>query len=149
MVVACCLRYMNEEEAFATASSLLAEGSFFLNTRRDTWIMVVAFDSLAAKLLPKSYKVVMDAFSSTADHKHPMSGIVQRWICDHLPKSSLMVLIDNFIVKGPKIFYRFGLAIVQRWARELQLSTVPVTADDTASRAIDASDLAAEAFAFK
>ena len=120
-LVAACLHWMGEAEAFATATALLRQPSPFVETRLQTWLMLVAMDQVAARCNARAYRRLCAylglPFPPPLDHQHPLGGAVMLWVSHHLPFWALMRFLDNFVVEGEKTFYRFGLALLQCWKK--------------------------------
>eukprot|EP00051_Salpingoeca_urceolata_P007277 m.96263 g.96263 ORF g.96263 m.96263 type:complete len:2337 (-) comp15183_c0_seq1:284-7294(-) len=121
-LVALCVRIMPEAEAFATVTSLVDRG-VLLHERQATWLMYGVFSTLVSKYLKQAQAQIarLEATQSKAReegfvHELVMAGVVGSWFFDGLPLDALYRFVDNFLVKGVKIFYRFGLALVRRWA---------------------------------
>eukprot|EP00043_Microstomoeca_roanoka_P020080 m.236658 g.236658 ORF g.236658 m.236658 type:complete len:2502 (-) comp17102_c0_seq1:316-7821(-) len=121
MLIACCVTCMEEREAFVTGSALLNRDASLIRTRKETWLMLCTFDDLANRLLPEARAALLGLldFREGDDLRlHPLRGAVLTWFADCLPRQSLLIFLDNFLVKGRKIFYRYGLAILRRWYRD-------------------------------
>lgn len=138
---------MEEDQAFATVSALM-EGDALLKSRQESWLILGTFEALLLKYLKKVHEKLTKMKTSDSQ---PLAGFMTDWIFYSLPASTLHHLIDNFLVKGQKIIYRFAMAIVQRWykAASIDGQTIDFTPQDIAAMASDNNVVAAEAFAFK
>jgi hypothetical protein len=116
MFVAVALLYLTEREVFAFVAALLPR--WLMKSRREAWLMAAVFESLVEKLQPR----VLQAAKQLLPGDNVFFGVVQHWVGDCLPVPALLVLVDNFVVKGPKIFYRVGLALFQSWLGLVELT---------------------------
>jgi len=148
---------MGETEAFAIGMALLAPAGIgrveLLTDRSDTWLMLCTFDELVKRMLPRNRAALLASGegvnASPADditQNMALSGVVTAWICDCLPIPALMLFLDNFLLKGRKIFYRYGLALLHRWFTHANHAAL--TVDDISRLASDPLELATEAFAY-
>lgn len=148
MILGGCLLVMDESEAFSVGKALLLPGTELLCDRSETWLMLCTFDELVKMKLPRDREELLAKRGDLGDDitSNAMAGIVTAWICEHLPLPSVLLFLDNFLIKGRKIFYRYGLALLHRWATHPGRETVDV--DDIATAASDAQELASEAFSY-
>lgn len=159
MIIASCVTCMEQHEAFFTGSAILSRSSEVVRNRKNTWLMLCTFDDLASRILPEARAALMNAchFREGADLRlHPLRGVVLSWFAEYLPRESLLIFLDNFLIKGRKIFFRYGLAILRRWYRTfidlkdqgIDSAFLPCTPEDIVRSAHDARALADEAFSF-
>lgn len=159
MLVATSMLVMSETHAFATATAVLHNVPDLIRQRQETWLMVCTFDELAESILAAPRQALF-AHVGLEDSKsapltaHPMRGVVVDWVANCLPLPSLLHFVDNWIIKGRKVIYRYGLALLARWHTALQEQGAsgsgesPMLPRDCARAAVDAAALATEAFSF-
>ncbi len=135
--------YMAPAEVYSLLASLVNGGPQYAPSRQDTWMMLYELDYLASRLVPAARAAYLAQHSTDASD-HPFAGIVGPWLLS-LPFFTRMMVIDNFFVCGKKIFFRIGLALLARWARMPD----PSSLDEVASATADTSAFIKEAFAFK
>lgn len=162
MLVACAVTVMTEAQAYATAAAvLLRDTDVLLRQRQDAWLMVCTFDELCQRLLPDARRELFESLGveqgqTVALHRHPLRGAIVDWVCNCLPATSLLQFVDNWLLKGRKIFYRYGLALLSRWHRARVRQKENADEDqtrqpwprDVAKQCLDAAQLRQEAFAF-
>ena len=127
-VVSILLTALPEQHAFSAADSILrnnARTGMLLTSRKAEAATVEAFLSLIRQLFPR-----LAAHMDVVLGHHLSYLLVASWFrsmfTGWLPSAHVAVVFDSYLYEGPKILFRYGLALLRHTKHALKSTRTPV-----------------------
>ncbi|KAK3739821.1 hypothetical protein QZH41_009067 [Actinostola sp. cb2023] len=123
-IAALHLHFMDEDEGYCCISAMLdSNRSFFDQSQRAVAVMAKTFQDCLKMFMKKSYKH-LKSFISLSQSIQVTKGMVLlphwiSWMFAYLDFWTLVYIVDNFLIQGPKVLVRVGLILFSQFSKWL------------------------------